>query len=281
VSAAADVPDQAEPADAPEVTVLDRGASPRRELRYDLPLGTTQTLEFRTYTDISQRIGKRIARGGSPNITFTIVATVTDVAPTGDLRIDYRYDDVDVTQTSTGNTEQTRELVEQIVGLTGSITITDTGEALASSQQIPDGVDPEVQTLLEQVGTQTSQLAAPLPEPAMGVGARWRVAQQPELGGIQFTQTAVYTLERRSGSKVVLSSKVTQRARRQEFTPAGADEALVLLSSKGEGTGDTTLQLAKQPLPVDGDSTFRVDQRLRDGDQTINQVVTTNIFLNH
>ncbi|MFO7592227.1 MAG: hypothetical protein R6X23_15290 [Acidimicrobiia bacterium] len=39
-------------------------------------VGATQTIKLRTDTNISQSVGRRLARGGTPNTTFTISATV-------------------------------------------------------------------------------------------------------------------------------------------------------------------------------------------------------------
>ncbi len=267
--------------DAPELEVLSRGASPRKELRYTVPVGTSQTLQLRTFSRITQRQDGQVRSSSTPNITFTIVADVAAVADTGDVTYSYRYDDVEVgSGGAPGSRAQTQELVESVIGVGGTITITDTGEPVESTFDIPDTVDESLAPLLDQVGSQTNQLATPLPETSVGVGARWRVTQHPTFGGVQFTQRVVFEVESLEGSRVTLSSQTVQRATRQEFTPPGSDSSVLLLSSRGTGRGSTTVDPAKLPMPVEGTTDIRLVQRLRQGGSTLRQTVQSAAFLN-
>ncbi|MFO7592225.1 MAG: hypothetical protein R6X23_15280 [Acidimicrobiia bacterium] len=279
-TAGAGVGGQGEPADGPLVTLLERGDRPRTPLRYAIPVGATQTIKLRTFTNISQSTGKQLARGGTPNTTFTISATVAEVSTAGDLRIDYRYDDVEVFEDGSPSYESTKAAVEPVVGLTGSVTVTDQGELVASTQVIPDGIVGQARTVLEQLGTQTSQLTSPFPAAAVGKGARWRVKGSLEVGGIEFTQSTTYTLERISGPKGTVSTEIRQRAGRQEFTPPGSDQTFLVLSSVAVGTGESQFNLRKYPLPVGGSSNVSLRQRLRADGERLNQTISTNVFIN-
>jgi hypothetical protein len=61
----------------------------------------------------------------------------------------------------------------------------------------------EIADLMRQLG-ESNQVAAPLPDEAVGVGARWQVEQRLELNGISLVQTTEYTLTAVDGPLLTL-----------------------------------------------------------------------------
>jgi len=269
----------AQPTESPEVETLDAGDAPRRELRYTVTPGTTQTVEIRTYSSVRQRVGDRAGSARSPDVIFTVDATVAEVGADGNLLVDYVYSDVKVPDDGSDAVEPTRDALQPLEGATGTIVVTPTGTVVASDLTVPPDLDAAAAELVDQLSSQASQLAVPLPNGPVGVGARWRAASDVELNGVRFTQRTDYAFERRKGERIVLAVEVRQRAPRQQFTPPGASEEILLLSSRATGSGTNVLDLATAPLPVGGRTTVEVRQRLRAQGQLIAQTTQTSVFI--
>jgi hypothetical protein len=269
----------AQPVEPPEVETLDAGDAPRAELRYTVPAGTTQTVKVRTYSRFSQRVGDRAGSARSPDVIFTIDATVAEVGADGNLLVDYVYSDVTVPDDGSDAVEATRDALQPLEGATGSIVVTPTGSVVSSDLTVPPDLDATAADLVDQLSSQASQLAVPLPNEPVGVGARWRAATDVELNGVRFTQRTDYAFDRRKGERIVLAVEVRQRAPRQRFTPPGASQEILLLSSRATGSGTNVLDLATAPLPVGGHTVVEVRQRLRAEGQRIAQTTRTNVLI--
>jgi hypothetical protein len=266
----------------PKVTVLERGDGPRTELRYALAAGDEQLVKLRVLTRIGQRVGNDPPRSGSsPAITFDLRSTVTAVAPDGVITATYVYEAVDVADDSAADAavaDEVRERIEPIVGLVGTLTMTDQGQVLTAEVAVPPAADPEVTSLVEQLSDQASALAVPLPTQAVGAGARWKATSSATVNGITLEQATVYEVESLRRGSVVLSSTLTQRAKRQTYTDPTTGEEVELLSSEGEGDGDSRVRL-DQLLPLEADAHVQVRQELRADGTKISQTVTTHVFI--
>jgi len=224
----------------PEVKVLDRGATPRTDLRFEVPVGTTQTLRMRTLARISQEVDGQTRSGSTPNITFAIDSTVDAVDENGNLTLTYVYASIDVSETSgEALAEQTRTAIEPLIGVSGVMVLTHKGALVSNEVETPTGLDPQAEQLFDQLQSQATALTVPFPEGEVGGGGRWRSTQELTLSGIAFRQSATYTVERVRDGVTTLSVEVRQTAPRQEFTPPGTDQSILLISSKASGSGET------------------------------------------
>lgn len=267
--------------ETPEVELLDRGEAPRRALRYTVPASATQTQELRTYSNVSQKVGEDVQSGGTPNVRFTIEAVVPSVDDQGNLTVSYTYSKIEVSESGpTAVVEQTRDLLEPLIGVTGTYQLSSRGAVSSSVLDLPPGLDPAFAEFAEQLQSQQSQLSVPFPERPIGDGARWRSTTKAEIAGVTFRQRSTYTLEKDSAGRVTLAMEIDQRAPRQRFTPIGSDEEVTLLSSRAKGTGTTILEPAAAPLPTGGSSDIEVRQRLRAVGRTLHQTTRTSLFVN-
>lgn len=274
-------PPTADPPEPPEIEVLDRGATPRTDLRFTVPAGSSETLRMRTYARISQTVGGRTGSGSTPNITFSIDATVDAVDAAGNLTVTYEYAAIEVSDSAPAAlVEQTREALEPLIGVSGVMVMSDKGELLSNDLTIPAGLAPETQQLFDQLQSQATALTVPFPDGKVGLGGRWRASTDVELNGIQFRQSATYTVERVKNGRTTLSIELRQSAPRQEFTPPGSDQSILLLSSKGEGSGENVVAPADSVMPIGGRSDIRTRQRLESGGDRISQTTSVSLFLN-
>jgi len=253
----------------PTVEVLDAGDEPRAPLRYTLTAGTgfaaTQTVDqsirqvdqdgFGSTTDV-------------PTIDLGLQLAVAEVGPDGTARVDLAFTSVTATGNgSAASADQARAIeiaLDDITDLTGQTTTTDRGVVVAGGYDIPEGLPDTVKSLVEQYETQLQSVSPPLPEEALGAGARWRAATELDLAGIEAQQRYDYTVESVNGSQVELSVRFRQTAKPQDFEPPGAGKGdeFRLLSLRLRGKGTMTLDLTK-PIPLDAEITAHAVQKTR------------------
>jgi hypothetical protein len=260
----------------PVVDMLDPGDEPRAPLRYALTTGTTSTA---TQTvDQSIRQVDQDGFGSTtrvPTIDLGLQLTVLEVLPDGTARVGLAFTSVDATGNGSAQSSDQARAIEialaDITDLTGESTITDRGVVLAGGYEIPEGLPDTVKALIEQYESQLQSVSPPLPEEALGVGARWRATTELDLGGIEARQTYDYTVESVSGPEVELSVRIRQIAKPQDFEPPGArkGDEYRLLSLKLRGKGSMTLDLTT-PIPVEaaieGQAVQKTRTRERGGD---------------
>lgn len=107
-------------------------------------------------------------------------------------------------------------------------------------------------------------LAVPLPEAAVGIGARWKVVTMLRTGGAAVTQTASYHLTAIEGDRWELEVQLDRLGRPQDIDvpglPAGTTAQLVALVRKVKGTITVS---ATCPLPIAGTLTAEVRSQAR------------------
>ena len=259
----------------PVIEVQEPGSEPRAQLRYVLVPGATQQSVPKVNTRISQKVGDADPRSGrSPQIEFDVRTTVGE--PTQEaLTVSFVFDDLRVAE-GAGQSEL-EDALEPLVGFEAALTMTSRGEVVATDAEIPTELDDTSRTLLDQFLQQARSLTVPLPEEAVGEGARWSARSEVTISGIELRQTARYEVVRLTSEGVELSVEITQRAARQTFTDPASGIEVELLSSRGTGDGNMKLAFAS-PLPVDADTHVQVKQKLRAEGDRISQTVTANAF---
>jgi Family of unknown function (DUF6263) len=253
----------------PEIEVLDAGSEPREALRLAPAVGSSERSAMTVRFTIEQS-GASDATLKAPPIRVRMEATLQDINANGDLHATFSYPSFDVLKGNGASAKQRRSLQQSLAGLTGvtgELTLTTRGALVDSNLDIPPGLDPNTEQLLGQLRDQFRDVTVPLPEPEVGVGARWRATTQLTLNGIEARQVYEYRLKKRTGTTLELDVRGTQTAKRQTVdTPGGA--TLRVKSYKTTYRGTTVADLTGL-LPVSsrirgsGDQTFD----LRAGDE--------------
>src|SRR5262249_50062203 len=137
-----------------------------------------------------------------------------------------------------------RSAAANITAIKGTATTTNRGIGRAAKFNF-NQADPAMQQTLSQLETSIEGMSMPLPEEAVGLGARWEVRQRLNSNGIVMFQKAEYTVTAIDGNAVTLSVKTDQTAPAQDISnpamPAGASMHLAKMS--GTGTGTVALRL--------------------------------------
>ncbi len=225
------------------VTVLDAGAEPRSELRLDIADGTTQTMVMNQRQTLVQELG------GEPiqDLEISIVTKqelVTNVIDGG-----YRVTGT-VTSSEAGpdadpaTAAQVTASLQAMVGVVTESEIDDRGNLITSQVDGTGGLDATTQEMMQSA----AQLSVPLPDEAVGVGARWEITQPLLLAGVPTVQTSRYTLAAIDGSVVTLETESSQTVESgSTFEQGGVEIEVVSWTNNGTGTILIDLDL---PVPT-------------------------------
>lgn len=233
------------PGALPVVTLLAPGTEPRRALRYAIPATYTATASMVMNMSMTMSAAGMSVPMNLPGMNMTMTVAATRVTPDGDVTYDFAFTGLALDTASGSDPAMAATLQPLQAGITsikGTSTISSRGLAKASS--ITAG-DASTQQLMNQMTASAQSLSNPLPEEAVGVGARWEVRQTTTTGGQTTFQKSTYELVSFAGATVTL--KVTSetsappQAVANSTLPAGAEMYLEKLSGTGEGTLVITL----------------------------------------
>jgi hypothetical protein len=243
-----------------QARVLEAGAEPRKVLRLHPQAGDKQTLSLtmKISTDI-QAAGMPGQTMKLPAIKMTMDTTVKSVSAEGDILYDMTMGNAEVAGEADAN-PQIAQLLKSAFsgfkGLSGSGTTSDRGFGKGTEMKTPAGADPQLRQVVDQVRESFGQLSVPLPEEAVGPGARWEVKMAVKAQGMTIDQTSVYQLVSIEGDRVTVKGTVEQRASNQKIqNPAMPGLTFDLTKMAGKGSGDMVFDLTRF-LPGEGTSTF-------------------------
>lgn len=258
------------------VTVEDAGAEPRRALRLALAAGAEQRVAVSLGLSMAMTLGgKEIPKATLPPARLVVKVTVEAVDAQGGARYALEVEDAgfdEVAPDAAGVVARLEAGLAAVKGLRGAGAVSARGLAERAELAAPAGVGPEVAQLVAAFRQALAQLAVPLPEEAVGLGARWRVEQRVDQGGLAVTQTATFTLT--SLDDAGLSAEVTVA---QAAAPGGAVAGGGELTSfSGGGQGKTTLAFG-QLVPTMASSTIHTEAAGELGEGEAAQAMTLSM----
>lgn len=229
---------------APVVKLLEAGAEPRKKLRLALVEGSTVraalTMKFGIQLEAD---GKPLPSSAIPPIRVDLGTTVNEVKDSGDARIGFAYERIEVVDDGSADksvVEQVRQSgIDKLANLKGETTVTRRGVAKDSSIDLPEDLPPALEQVVGQLSQQTGNLTVPFPEEAVGEGAKWNATTSVDAGGIEAELVLTYTLRQLDGDQYVLDVSYEQTADRQKAdlpgVPEGTEVELRDLLVKGTG----------------------------------------------
>ena len=267
-----------------QVKLLEAGTEPRALLRLHPKPGDKQTLEM----TLKMALGIKVAEMENPPMKMpamkmTVELTIQNVSPEGDIAYEIVTSDVSVTDEPDVMPQVAEAMKASLVGIKGA-----SGKGTFSSRGLnkgmefkpPAGADPKTQQTSEQLKEAFSNFAVPLPEEAVGPGAKWEVRMPVKSQGITIDQIATYQLVSVESERVVTKSTIAQRASNQKMShPAMPGVKLDLTRMTAAGSGGVTFELS-QLAPLEGTMELHSDysMALNTGDQK--QAVTMKVDTN-
>jgi hypothetical protein len=235
------------------IKLLDAGRSPRRKLRY------TWHAERREMLAVDLRTATSTETPGNPPTEIPlpplhIVIAIDPRSVTADAGLAYAWH---VTSATVADTQETpsevadgmRTEVSAIAHLSGSAQVNSRGLATDVSVDADSVTDAGATgQMVEQVRQILRDLAAPLPEEDVGLGARWQKLSQLASKDAQITQTDTLSLLDLAGQKGTLDDVLAQTAPAQALaTPGGtANRAQARLESMlASGDAKTHFDLSR------------------------------------
>jgi len=258
----------------PEVVVLDAGAQPRHELRYDLIEGQTEGFAMTSggagrFTDQ----GTRSPWVETPPFVTTGLSTVTAAKEDGTYDIEMVIAEVAMTDDDV-DPAVAEQLRVQMEGLLMRYRIDERGRVLqsettATPEALAAGVQPGM------IDSMSVQMVQPLPSEPVGVGAVWEVRSEaidPNLGYTIFTTTTTTFDALQSDGSFELSGQGQMGAPAQELSIAGMPESykFALDELAGELSYRWVIDPTKVVIDLEGGSTiiFAMTTDMGDGAQS-------------
>jgi len=277
-------PQSAASTSAAQVKLLEAGAEPRKVLRLHPSPGDKQTLRLTLKMALETKVGEMQSQAMKlPAMTMNMDTTIKEVSDKGDITYELVMGETTLAEDPAGNA-QIAELVKAalggIKGMSGTGMVSSRGLAKGMEFKVPSNADAQTRQVMDQMKDSFSSIAAPLPEEAVGPGARWEAKLPIRSQGMTIEQVITCQLVSVEGERVATKSTFTQNAANQKIeSPAMPGLKVDLIKMTGSGTGEATLDLGKL-LPVAGttDLHSETDMAMNMGGQK--QPISTKLNLN-
>jgi hypothetical protein len=174
-----------------------------------------------------------------PTIEMTFVVKVTNITADGDIDYELVFKRPRVIPTpgvSKAIVNAMTVAIKGFEGITGRSTMSSRGIVKDVELEIPDAVSPQARQMMDSMKQSFAQLSAPMPEEAVGVGAKWETKTTVAVNGPVIDQVATTTIVALAGTKATLDVKLVQTAKPQKFTANGITADLVSHAATGSGT---------------------------------------------
>jgi hypothetical protein len=270
---------------ASKVKLLEAGAEPRKVLRLHPKPDDKQTVTMTIKMAMEMGLGETKTPMKLPPMTMVLDLNVKGVSPGGDITYETVTTDVTMGE-EPGVLPQIaaamKTSIANLKGSTGKGIITDRGLNKSTEFQAAAaaGSDPSMRQATDQMKEALSGMTVPLPEEAVGPGAKWEVRLPLKSQGMTMEQTTTYTLVNAEEEKITTKAAIVQRAGNQKVSnPAMPGVKLDLTKMSGTGTGETTFDLSQLgPQSAAVESHSEVSMAMNAGGQK--QAMTVKIDLN-
>jgi hypothetical protein len=237
-----------------QVKLLEPGSEPRKQLRFHPKAGDKQSMVM------TMKIGMGVKVGDTPEqpiklptMKLVMDMSVKDVAPNGDITYEIVTSDasvVDEPDVIAQVAEAMKNAMGGMKGIGGTGTISSRGIGKGTDIKAPEGADPQVKQFVEQMKETMSRVASPLPEEAIGAGAKWEIKMPIKSQGMTLNQTATYQLVSIEGDSAAAKTSVTQTASNQKIqNPMMPGTKVDLTKLTGHGTGEIKFDLGQLVPP--------------------------------
>ena len=241
-----------------QVRLLATGVEPRKVLRLHPNVGDKQSFGMTSQMAMAMTMGATPTPAMKlPATQMNLDVTVKDIAANGDISYETVISDASVVSNPDVMplvAETMQASLSKFKGVAGTGKLSDRGFILGTEMKLPADADPQASQSMEQMKDTLSSTAIPLPEEAVGPGARWEVKAKLKSQGMTIDQTVTYELVSIEDTRITLKSTSAQNAANQKIqSPAMPGMKLDLNKMTGTGTGTTTFDLAKL-MPTEGNS---------------------------
>jgi hypothetical protein len=237
--------------------MLAEGSEPRFQLKYQAPAGTKQKMEMSM--DITMDI-PMMGKMSMPTMVMVADVEVVSIAADGKITNKMTFTGVELKDTKDsmpGIADAMKEPMEKIKGTSTTMVIEPSGKVVSMEVDAPN--DPMLEQTMGQTKQGLDQMVAQLPDKPVGKGAKWRVKQTVEQGGMKVDQTIVFEVVAVTATTAKIKGVATLTAPKQDMQQQGMTVTLEKLD--GNGTTDLDIDFTKVVPSVDG----KIDMDMKAG----------------
>lgn len=254
--------------DEVKVVLLEAGSEPRRVLRYALSPGHTEkmamVIDMTMHMDMPQ-LGKQTV--AMPPMKMIMDLAIAEKVGDDEARYTFEVTETDALPKdgiAPAMAQAMKTQLGQLVGMKGSAIVDTRGFNRDATIELPPGLPPQMQQMMQGTQDSMDQMSSPLPEEPVGIGAKWEQHQTLTQNGITVKQKTVFELVKLDGDKGVLKATVEQSAPEQSVQMPGMPGKAKVLSLVSKGEGQIHFNLAnlvpdKASIDLDTDSAFEID----------------------
>ena len=267
------------------VKLLFAGDEPRTVLRLHPAVGDKQTVVMTMKMNMTMSAaGNAMPAMDMPAMAITMSVAVKKVSAEGEITYGIIFDAADVaagedTKSPTG--AAMKSALGGISGMAGEGRMSD--RAIGKSMEMKSSGDsnPMLAQTMEQMKDSAGNAATPLPEEAVGPGAKWEHRQKIKSQGMTVDQVTTVELVSVDGDKLELKSTVTQNAANQKIenpSMPGMKMDLVKLVTTGKGKSSVDLgHLLPQSRSVDSDTETSMGMNVGQQKQMMNMKMKMSV----
>jgi hypothetical protein len=239
----------------PQLKLLSPGAEPRAVLRLQPQPGDKQVLTMVMKMAMGiEMAGQPAAQNVKiPPLKMDLAVEIKSVSDTGDIVYSIAYSELGIENEAGAAPEMVQAIkaaLDNLSGMSGIGTNTSRGFSKGFAAEIPPGTDPQTHQMIGQMSESLGSLSSPLPEEAVGLGAKWETKMPIKSQGMTIDQTVVSELVGLEDGRARVKVSLTQRAANQKISnPSMPGVKFDLTKMTGSGQGETTLDF-KQLLPA-------------------------------
>ncbi len=237
------------------VKLLSAGAEPRKALRIHPKTGDKQSLVMTMKMAMEMSAGQPMKM---PAMIMPMEVTVKSVSADGDIVSESVIGEASVANDPGVMPQMAEAMKTSIGGMKGlafTSTMSDLGINKGIEVKLPPDASPQLRQSMDQMKESMSSMSSPLPEEAVGLGAKWEMAAQKKMQGMTIDQIVTYELVSIEGDRITFKCAISQNAANQKVAnPAAPQIKTELTKMTGNGTGTMTFNLT-QAVP----SLFTVD----------------------
>lgn len=259
--------------DASGNEVLSHGDEPRVALRWSAKAGDVWRMVMTMDISTEQEIGaeKQPNSMKLPVMECVMDLGVESVDAEGQMAAVYTLSEINakkkpgVSPLILGAMQQTYQTMR---GMRASMRMSAIGKTEMSSWVVPEGIDPNVATMMDQAMKNTSQMTPVFPVDPVGVGAKWRSSGPFTSAGMTIDQTFEYTvLSIDASGNGELGVTVTQSAKAQDVAlPGVSAEQMKMRLQSMSGTSSGTIKLVRgMPMASEFVMTGTAQQKIQMG----------------
>jgi hypothetical protein len=265
------------------VTLLSPGAEPRVKLRYSVPATYKGTMVSTTTIGMTMVMAGMEMPMNVPATTSSADLTVTNVAANGDLSFTMAMGGVSAPPAGgdPALAATLQSMDADIKTLKGTATISDRGVKRASTFDTSKVTNPQFKETLDSLRSVMENVSMPLPEEAIGVGAKWEIRLAIAASGLTMFEKLVLEVVSIDGKVITLKVSGDMTAPPQTMNnpalPPGAEARV--LNSSGTVSGNQTLRLDELISPSVLNNQINMDLQISMNGQiqTMSMKTTTKI----